>query len=480
MSAASPAIRLRIDSAESLLFAEASADYNPLHVDGVAARRTQFGSTVVHGIHALLKALDAVAAADATLTLPPATLSATFHNPVRTGSTYEVAWSASPGARTRVTASCDGRPAFTLTFSGEFDSPCEESPGDDDPAVERREPTELPFPPGEVAGRVPLLMQRARLRKLFPALTSRGQVGWLADIVATTRIVGMECPGLHSIYSGFRLQQRDTRSAVDSMTYAVDKIDPRFRLARLKVAGRCFDGTLDTFFRPPPVRQASIAEIAAVTRPGAYAGQNALVIGGSRGLGEIIGKVLLAGGASVTLTYARGLADAEAIQREAEAAGLACSIRALDVSQEPDDATQQWLQGSGFTHVYYLASPHIEKNASGHWNRDLFDKFCGVYVHAFARLVQLIGPKAAATGQPVRWMYPSSEFLDTQEPGFAEYCAAKAAGEAVARHLASTLGIHASVPRLPRMRTDQTSGLTDFGQQDPTSIIARAIEDFTR
>ena len=39
-------------------FAQLSGDYNPIHVDALAARRLLFGRPVVHGVHVLLWALD--------------------------------------------------------------------------------------------------------------------------------------------------------------------------------------------------------------------------------------------------------------------------------------------------------------------------------------------------------------------------------------------------------------------------------------
>src|SRR5580704_4043548 len=51
---------MRVFSADDqLAFARLSGDYNPIHLDPVAARRLLFGHAVVHGMHALLWALDA-------------------------------------------------------------------------------------------------------------------------------------------------------------------------------------------------------------------------------------------------------------------------------------------------------------------------------------------------------------------------------------------------------------------------------------
>lgn len=58
-------------------FAELSGDFNPIHIDAVAARRTQPGAPVVHGIHVLLWALDIIAARHPDI-LPLAKLNARF------------------------------------------------------------------------------------------------------------------------------------------------------------------------------------------------------------------------------------------------------------------------------------------------------------------------------------------------------------------------------------------------------------------
>jgi hypothetical protein len=480
VNAAAARAEFSIDLEDSRAFGAFSGDFNPLHVEPVAARRTQFGTTVVHGIHAALKAMDCLAGHWLPAGHEPVALTATFHNPIRTGVPATVTASEpAPDGRIRLHAEALGRPAFTLnivTAPSRHDTP---APADE--CVKGGAPRSLPFPPGIDAGRVSVCADRALLAQLLPALAAAGNPAWIADLAATTRIVGMDCPGLDSIYSGFKLSRTlPGKEPPDAaMSYRIERIDPRFRLARLSVQGVFFTGTLDTFFRPPAVTQRSLADVMQRVPDGMLAGQRALVVGGSRGLGEIAAKILLAGGAQVTATYARGRDDAARLQAEAAAAGRPIEIAALDVSQPLPAATRARLGAAGYTHAYFFASPHIERNASGLWDAALYDRYAAVYVQGFQELVAAAaGVRRHGQDAPLQVLYPSSVFLDTDEPGFAEYCAAKAAGEMAARHMMQAMPVEIRAPRLPRMRTDQTSALMDAGVVDPFPVILECLRGY--
>ena len=65
-------------------FARLSGDWNPLHMNPLAARRTQVGFTVVHGMHIVACCMESVASHFPQLSLP-ARLKVRFVKPVYVG-----------------------------------------------------------------------------------------------------------------------------------------------------------------------------------------------------------------------------------------------------------------------------------------------------------------------------------------------------------------------------------------------------------
>ena len=115
-----------------------------------------------------------------------------------------------------------------------------------------------------------------------------------------------------------------------------------------------YEGTATVLRRPRPVAQESLAGVARKVRPSALVGASALVVGGSRGIGEAGVKVFLAAGAMVTCTFRRGRSEAEALQAEAEAQGATLDIAPFDVLAS---AGLPAFRQAPFTHFIYCAAP---------------------------------------------------------------------------------------------------------------------------
>ncbi|MGF1614383.1 MAG: SDR family NAD(P)-dependent oxidoreductase [Gammaproteobacteria bacterium] len=451
---------------DQMAFARLSGDYNPMHVDPQTARRLLYGDLVVHGLHLVLWSYDKVLAR-----WPDAAqlerLRAFFMQPVLVNQeiTVEVEQAGQHLIKGRVMV--DDQALTEIVFSIGESAP--------HLAVDRGL-----FEGGHAIARaievlendkgdLPLCIHPERLHSAFPHLAKTLDHGVAAVLLATTRLVGMICPGLHSLFTGLDLSFSDGDPKIPQhlMHYGVTRFDRRFNMLDLKVKGRKFHGKLNTFVRPSPTNQLSMTQAAMLMKGHSFRAQRALVVGGSRGLGEVTAKLLSAGGAHVTLTYSAGREDAENVAAAITAHGGTASSTRFDVLSGSDTAPQ-----GPFTHIYYFASPRIVAGKRPPFDAELFKTYCAFFVDGLATLV-------SAMDGPITVFYPSTVFLDTPEKGFVEYAAAKAAGEALCRYLESERpDVTTRIVRLPRMRTDQTQAIFALKANDlaePADIMRSVL-----
>jgi hypothetical protein len=289
---------------------------------------------------------------------------------------------------------------------------------------------------------------------MFPAVSRWLGPRRLAALAATTLLVGMVCPGLHSIYAGFTVEACDEPVPEDRLGFRVATTDPRVRSVRMTVSGGGLAGDVQSYARMAPTPQASVQELAGMVEPGEFDGSAALIIGGSRGLGEVTAKLLAAGGASVAISYRVGGSEAEAVAEEIRSAGGICETLAYDAGLPP--VPQLAGLADAPTHAYYFATPKIFGAQSTLFARARLNAFLNVYVDGFLNLAEAL----RARRPDVSLFYPSSVAVAQRPRGMLEYAMAKAAGETLCAEINQALRpLHVTVDRLPRLRTDQTASI---------------------
>ena len=290
-----------------------------------------------------------------------------------------------------------------------------------------------------------------------------------------SRLVGMDCPGRHSLFSGLDVEFSDSATESNA-SWRVVRHTISQAPVRIAVSGGGLVGCVDAFVRPSPVQQPSMDEIMPTVSNVAYKGQVALIVGGSRGLGELTAKIIAAGGGEVIITYMHGKEDAMRVASEIRAHGGLCRVIQMDVMQ-PDAALDGMIDetASLVTHCYYFASPKISQQRKTVFDPLLYESFCQVYVQAFGNLVNALS-KRLPKGLCV--FYPSTIFIEEGLREFGEYIIAKTAGEALCQHF----NRHSKkkfilVHRLPRLPTDQTAGLIRRDMANSLAELTQAVTE---
>jgi NAD(P)-dependent dehydrogenase (short-subunit alcohol dehydrogenase family) len=373
----------------------------------------------------------------------------------------------------------DGSPLIAIKIAlGEMKHSAAPEYGADEipPREWPEEPIEQSLSKIEVAGGWISFAQDVRAaEQRFPALSAVVGPQRVSALACMSRLVGMVCPGLHSTFFGLTIQMAEPCAAMNAIHYRVASVHDEFRLVQQNIEGGGWSGTIQSIARIPPVAQPALEDLAELVGRDEFLGANALIIGGSRGLGELTAKLIAAGGGAVTITYAVGRNDAIEVQRQIRARGGKCEIMQFDATLP---ATEQLTHvDRATTSMYYFATTTIFVRKTRLYTPALFNRFYRVYVDGFYEVCTSV---LHGEESPLSIFYPSSVAVADRPADMTEYAMAKAAGEILCADLArSNTGSRVIVERLPRMLTDQTATAMPIKTASPLDVmlpIVRRIE----
>ena len=445
------------------IFAQMSGDYNPMHLDELYARRTQAAEPAVHGIHGMLWGLDSAEVSREQLGNG---IKVRFENFLYLGQPVKLR-RATRGASTALELISGERLVTSIALDVATAVPvvtnCELSQLSKEPLALRFE---------DIAGRsgaFAICGSDADYAERFPNLATVIGGRRVRAMGGLSTLVGMVVPGLHSIFSKCEIGFVDDGTAGEALSFSVLRTYPVLQAATIVFRGGGIAGRIDAFVRTPPVAQARVTELASRSTKRDFKGRRALVIGGSRGLGELTAKLVALRGGAVTVTYLRGREDADKVASEISVAGHDASARRFDAAA-PDVAQ---LQSSRLTDVFYYATPPIFARRTAGYSADAADRFMAIYCHHFAHLIELL----AGTGTKMNVFWPSSTALDEHVTDLAEYSMAKAAGEKLCELLAQRFpNLQILVRRLPRLDTDQTSSAIPVKSESSEQVMSEVLD----
>jgi len=463
----------RFEAADQKRFAALSGDYNPIHLDPLAARRTPAGVLAVHGMHALLWSLDQVAANYQLRTL--CGIDADFAQFLGVGemASLSVIHHSNESCRLELRVCGERVAQYALKF-GEVSAAKELAEGASGISygAERRDP--LPLTQADMmkaSGEVFLVLADQDAAAMFPRLVGWIGVGRIMSLLSLTRLVGMVSPGLHSIFHRLTLSLVHGGTGSDRLYFSTRPANLRFAVVTMDVAADGVEGTIRASRRQPPQAQPCLAALAHMVSENAFAGHRALVVGGSRGLGEVTAKLLAAGGAEVAITYAMGAIEAEQIVSEIRLAGGKAYAFRYDCLERADK--QLKILDVEPSSIYYFATPRIFGRPTPRFSAERFKLFSRMYVEGFQDMVQVL---MAHRASKLAAFYPSTVAAEDTSRHMAEYAMAKATGEVLCSRLTHQYGLlDIVIERLPRLPTDQTASMIEQHIASPTEIMAHVV-----
>lgn len=483
---------LQFTSTDLQRFADWSGDRNPLHVDDNAARRSVFRTRVVHGA---LTTIGALNAGVARTTGPVERLDVEFRGALHPDASHTLHAAGDAGCIVEVRTA--DAVALTIRLDGGGEGPLPVGGvalpvGGDTTATLRPDAADLDLdalrPGRECSG--------AYRTGPVPAEYLSGSVlrpVQIRTLALCSYIIGMEMPGLRSLFTRLRIAFAASAPDVDDLRYRVRvvRVDPHFRLLDLHLDVLSAGGDpvataeLRAYVRFTPARIDPRATGSLLSGE-SLRGRVALVTGGTRGLGAEITTALAMAGAHVYASYQRDEAAASALARTLRDAGAAIEVLAGDAADPAWCAAT--LSGilSRHARLDLLVLNACAPPVVFRFGSDDAGSF-GRYVAQNLSLVQvpLSAALAALTASGGTIVGISSSFVADPPAGFAPYVALKQAVEATVRAAAQEAdGVRAVLPRPPRLQTawnDTPTGVVGtVSARDAAVRIVQHLNDAAR
>ena len=455
--------KIKFTIRDSLNFSKLSGDYNPVHIDSLMSRRYMFGEPIVHGMHLVFWSLDNWFSNKKNNYFKINSLDVNFPKAVTLEKDVYWKHTEQSSQLSIIELIQNGILCAKIKINFEISKDSNPSLSVIEEFPPKTVPEDLSFKElKNKKGTTKQYLEISCFTKSFNHVFRNLDKFQIASLLSTTRVIGMYCPGLNSLISQMNISFIKNDCYDNDLKYEVVKADDRFNMLFIKLTSINFNVDLKTFMRPSPVDQLSYKDVVSNINSKEFKDQRVLVVGGSRGLGEIATKILVAGGASVRFTYNKGEKDALKIEEELLMHNDSVSKMKLDVCSTDDYESiisDDWVP----THCYYFATPFIFSGVKGKFSESLLNQFNSVYVTGFINLVNFLRDLGT-----LKYFYPSTVAINEMPQNMVEYTISKYSAQKACQILTEIdHRLKIDLFEFPRMQTDQTVSFLPVKNHDP-------------
>ena len=448
-------------------FANCSGDWNPIHLDAQSSRRSLTGDLIVHGMHVVLDAIEFLAKNKLINSFTLKGINIKFLKPIFLNQELNFI------------VNLDNKSFIDLKiiYKNENCLNIKIEKGTANNALYKTEDIIKPtkYKPDifdfknfiDKQFSFEINCEKNYLIKKFNFSASLVGEHFIITCAQLSQLVGMHCPGLYSLFSSvdiFNNYSEKNQFNPKRFAYSIINYNETFKRVKIKFNSFSYSGNIIAFLRPKPLLQPSISEVRKITKRKSFDERRCLIVGGSRGIGEVTAKILAVAGADVLLTYNRGKKEANSIVKSIRSKGYKSDSIFFNIQEMSSlNSLIEWKP----SHLYYFATPYIFSGSKKYFSEDFFNKLSSFYVFKFHELAEKL------IENDLKYIfYPSSVALNELPLDMVEYCAAKSAGEIVCNSLQKKYTyISIDKPRLPRLLTDQTSSLLPIHSESTLEVM---------
>ena len=442
-------------------FSIISGDFNPIHINFLEARKYITGEVIVHGINCLLWALEFFVKRK-NIFYPE--MQVKFLRPILLGVKVELQWE-NKNNELKIIEENNNK-VFTVIKYKKKKFKKRDNLIISNYKKVKNKPSNLKL--NNISYGEKLVRfntgNKEYIKKYFPYLTKTIGENCVYEIANLSSIVGMDVPGLNSLFLGLNIffNKSNYNQSLNIVKYN------KLGFISLGYKGKNFVADLDTCFRPKPIKIPSFSYIKKkLSVKLDLSGKDILVIGGSRGIGAIISKILSIYRANLTLTYNKGFKEAKMIFQDLNKNGVNIKVLQLDVT---DENSLNKIKKK-YDYIYYFATPKIVKNSSSKFDKKLFEKYLIYYEESFRKILKL-----RHFSSHTKILYPSTSYIDKKVKGLEEYIKAKVKGEMVSTEFSKNKFLKIYKPRIPALLTDQNISIIPKKYDDLLKVSEKLVK----
>lgn len=447
-------------------FAEISGDFNPIHINKIESRKLHSGGILVHGIHTVTWALDCFFRQEPQNKL--SALKTKFFKPIYLNQELSIVFENVDNEKDIIKI-YDKELLVTIILESS-----DLSFGDK--IVDSKYHFDLPkeFKYNDNNNEISISLSKKMILNKYPYICNAVGLEIVSNIIGLSRLVGMECPGLNSLFVGLDINfQHKNIVKNNKIFWSIDNYYGNQAPINISVKSSIMEGMIQAFIRPSPIIQLPFKEISKFTKNTIDLNNTfSIIIGGSRGLGEVTSKIIASYGGNVIITYNKGKNEAIKICNEINT-NLSIDIAVplhLDIENPKNLFDYINKNKIKIDSIYYFATPKIKGVKSIELDKNLLDLYNSFYSIYFSRLLRLLNK--SFFNKEINIFYPSTIFIDQQKEDLKEYILAKKNAEAYidsVKHKLKNLNI--VVDRLDILNTDQNNSVFTVKTEDPLKAM---------